>query len=40
VGYSWLHKAVCRQIFELLMTIGYMKLCVGRDQNIGLRLVT
>jgi len=35
VGDIWLHKAVCRQIFELLMTVGYMKLCVDRDQNIG-----
>ena len=40
MGESWLHEAVCRQIPEQWMTVGYMKLCVDRYQNIGCRLVT
>ena len=35
MGESWLHEAVCRQIPELWVTVGYMKQCVNRDQNIG-----
>jgi len=31
----WLHEAVCREKPELLMNIGYMKLCVDRDVNCG-----
>jgi len=31
----WLHGAVCRQRPELWLTVGYMKLCVDRDLNVG-----
>ena len=38
---SCLHEAVCiRQRPELWLTVGYMKLCVDRDLNCGLELVT
>ena len=40
VGESWLYVAVCRQRPELWVTVGYMKLCVDRDLNRGLQLVT
>jgi hypothetical protein len=33
VCYSWLHEAVCREISELWVTVGYMTLCVDRDLN-------
>ena len=35
MGDSWLNEAVCRQRPELLLTVGYMKLCVDRDLNVG-----
>jgi len=28
----WLHEAVCRQRLEMLLRIGYMKLCVDRNR--------
>ena len=37
---SWLQEDVCRQRPELWTTIGYMKMCVDRDLNCGLKLVT
>ena len=35
VADSRLHEAVCRQRFELWLTVGYMKLCEARDLNCG-----
>jgi len=35
MGDSLLHEAVCRQIPELWVTVGYMKLFVDRDMNCG-----
>jgi len=32
VGDSWLHEAVFRQWLEMLLRIGYMKLCVDRNR--------
>ena len=32
---SWLHEAVYRERPELLVIVGYMKLCVDRDPNCG-----
>ena len=37
---SWLYEAVCKQIPEQFVRVGYMKLCVERDLNCGLELVT
>ena len=37
---SWLHEAVYRQRPELWVTVGYMKVCVGRDLNCSQQLVT
>ena len=37
---SCLHEDVCRQRPELWPTVGYMKLCVDRDLNFGLKQVT
>ena len=33
MGESWLHEAVCRLKPELLVRVGYMKLCVDRNLN-------
>ena len=38
MAYRWLYEAVCTQRPELWLTVGYMKLCVGRDMISGLRL--
>ena len=35
VGESWLYEVVCRERNELLVRVGYMKLCVDRDMNCG-----
>jgi len=40
VGDSWLHEIVCRKRPKLLLTVGYMKLCVDRDLNWGRELFT
>jgi len=32
---GWLHEAVCRQRPDLLVTVGYMMLCVDRELNCG-----
>ena len=37
---SWLYEAVCRRKPELWVSVGYMKLCLERDLNCGLELVT
>jgi hypothetical protein len=31
VGESWLYGAVCRQREEILVTVGYIDLCVDRE---------
>jgi len=32
---SWLHESFCREIPELCVIVGYMKLCVDKDMNCG-----
>ena len=39
MGDSWFHVVVHRQIPELCVTVGYMKLWVDRDLNGGRQLV-
>ena len=40
MGESWLNDVVYRQKHELCVAVGYMKLCVDRDLNCELKLVT
>jgi hypothetical protein len=40
VSEGWLHEAVCIQRAELLVRVGYMKLCVDRELNCEWGLVT
>ena len=35
MGGSWLHEAVCRQRPEMLVAVGYKKLCVDKDLKCG-----
>ena len=37
---GWLHESVCTKRHELWLRVGNMKLCVARDMNCHLQLVT